>query len=401
LRKISLTRWIVIAMLFGIVLGWLFPGFSGNLQIVSNIFLKMIKSIIVPLLFSMLVTGIASHGDNLKAVGRLALKSIIYFEIVTTLALLIGLIAVNLAEPGKGVSLKISSPKETAVDANAITVQGTLEHVVPSSIFEAAAKNEVLQVVFFAVLFSAALTQVQGKQKAVILDFFEALAAVMFKFTDIVMKFSPFGVGAAMAYIVGQGGLAVLLNLGKALLTFYGAIGIFFLLVLLPVIWIAKIPFWKFFGAVREPALLAFSTASSEAAFPDAMKKMRAFGVPNRIVSFVLPTGYSFNLDGSTLYQAVASIFIAQAAGIHMSLSQQVLMMLMLMLTSKGTAGVPRSSLVVLSGTVIAFGLPLEGVAVLLGIDQLMDMARAMVNVIGNCLASAVVARWEGEWNTT
>jgi len=399
IRRINLTQWIIIAMIIGVFVGWLFPEVSQHVRIISNIFLRMIKSIIVPLLFGTLVVGIAGHSDDLKVVGRLALRSIIYFEIVTTLALVIGLVAVNITKPGVGVELPASTTPGQEYAAKKTTLQGVIEHIVPQSIIEAAATNDVLQVVFFAILFAVALTQVKGKPKETMLNLFEGLSEVMFKFTGFVMKFAPFGIGAAMAYTVGHSGMGVLINLGKLVLTLYGALIVFVLLVFIPVMIIAKIPIKKFFQAVREPALIAFSTTSSDAALPDALKQMRQFGVPNRIVSFVLPTGYSFNLDGSTLYLAVASIFVAQAAGIELTLTQQVLMMLTLMLTSKGVAGVPRAALVILSGTLASFGLPLEGVAIILGVDELMDMGRTMINVVGNCLASAVMARWEGELN--
>jgi len=399
LRRITLTQWIIIAMIIGVFVGWLFPEISQHVRIVSNIFLRMIKSIIVPLLFGTLVVGIAGHSDDLKVVGRLALRSIIYFEIVTTLALVIGLVAVNLTKPGVGIALPASTTQGQEYAAKKTTLQGVIEHIVPQSLIEAAATNDVLQVVFFAILFAVALTQVKGKPKETMLSFFEGLSEVMFKFTGFVMKFAPIGIGAAMAYTVGHSGLSVLINLGKLVLTLYGALIVFVLLVFVPVMIIAKIPIKKFFQAVREPALIAFSTTSSDAALPDALKQMRLFGVPNRIVSFVLPTGYSFNLDGSTLYLALASVFVAQAAGIELTVTQQVLMMLTLMLTSKGVAGVPRAALVILSGTLASFGLPLEGVAIILGVDELMDMGRTMINVVGNCLASAVMARWEGELN--
>jgi proton glutamate symport protein len=254
-----------------------------------------------------------------------------------------------------------------------------------------------LQVVVFSIIFAVALTKVSGKPRETMLSFFEGLSEVMFKFTGIVMLFAPFGIGAAMAVTVGHSGLGVLANLGKLVLTLYAALIVFILVVLLPVALWARIPIRRFLKAVKEPALIAFSTTSSDAALPDAFKKMVAFGVPKRIVSFVLPTGYSFNLDGSTLYLAVASIFVAQAAGVHLTLAQQLMMMLTLMLTTKGVAAVPRASLVILSGTLVSFGLPLEGVALILGVDELMDMARTTVNLVGNCLASAVMARWEGE----
>lgn len=399
IRRISLTQWIIIAMVVGVFVGWQFPEFSQKVKIISNVFLRMIKSIIVPLLFGTLVIGIAGHSDDLRAVGRLALRSIIYFEIVTTVALFIGLAAVNLTRPGDGISLTVSSTQAQEYASKQTTVEGMIEHIVPRSFIESAAANDVLQVVFFTILFAVALTQVKGKPKETVLNFCEGLAEVMFKFTGIVMKFAPLGIGAAIAYTVGHSGMSVLINLGKMVLTFYAALIVFILGVFVPVMVIFKIPIKRFFQAVREPALIAFSTTSSDAALPDALKQMRLFGVPNRIVSFVMPTGYSFNLDGSTLYLALASIFVAQAAGIELTLSQQLLMMLTLMLTSKGVAGVPRASLVILSGTLVTFGLPLEGVAIILGVDELMDMGRTTVNVVGNCLASAVMARWEGELN--
>ena len=401
LKKISLTKWIMISMVIGLILGALFPELSQNIRIISNIFLKMIKSIIVPLLFGTLVVGIAGHGDDLKAIGRLAFRSIVYFEIVTTLALVLGLLAVNLVRPGDGVNLKAApvSAASQLASADKVSFQNIIEHIVPQSFFEAASKNDVLQVVFFAILFGIALTQVKGKPKETMLNFCEGLSEVMFKFTNLVMKFAPLGIGAAMCYTVGHSGMSVLWNLGKLILTLYGALVVFILAVLLPISMIAKVPLKRFLQAVKEPALIAFSTTSSDAALPDAFKKMIAFGVPKRIVSFVLPTGYSFNLDGTTLYLAVASVFVAQAAGIELTISQQLLMMLTLMITSKGVAAVPRASMVILSGTLVSFGLPIEGVAVILGVDEIMDMARTTVNLVGNCLASAVMARWEGELN--
>jgi len=400
IKNISLTKWIIISMTVGAALGAIFPELSQNIRIISNIFLRMIKSIIVPLLFGTLVVGIAGHGDDLKKIGKLALKTIIYFEIVTTLALVIGLLAVNITKPGEGIKLTVSESTTPAVSSEKITAQGMIEHIFPKSFFESAANNDILQVVFFAILFGIALTQVKGKPKETMLNFCEGLSEVMFKFTNIVMKFAPFGIGAAMCYTIGHSGLSVLLNLGKLILTFYGALVVFLLSVLLPVIILSKIPLKKFLSAVKNPALIAFTTTSSDAALPEAFKKMIGFGVPKRIVSFVIPTGYSFNLDGSTLYLAVASIFVAQASGINLSMSQQLFMMLTLMITSKGVAAVPRAAIIVLSATLVSFGLPIEGVAVILGIDEIMDMARTTVNLVGNCLASAVMARWEGELNT-
>jgi len=356
--------------------------------------------VIVPLLFGTLVVGIAGHGDDMKKVGRLALRSVIYFEVVTTLALAVGLIAVNLVKPGLGVSLASASAEEaTQFTTSTPTLAGVLEHTVPQSFFEAAAKNEVLQIVFFSVLFAIALARVPGKPRLVMLDFCESLSEVMFKFVGIVMAFAPFGIAGAIAATVGKSGLPVLLTLLKLVLTLYGALAVFILLVLVPVALVMRVPLKAFIKQVKSSALLAFSTSSSEAALPGAMQAMEKLGVPKRIVAFVMPTGYSFNLDGSTLYLAVASVFVAQAAGIDMPLGTQLLMMLTLMLTSKGVAAVPRASLVILSGALTQFDLPLEGVALILGVDAVMDMARTSVNLVGNCLATVVMARWEGEFD--
>ena len=397
LKKITLTQWIILSMILGVIFGALFPEESQHLKVVSNIFLRLIKCILVPLVFATLVVGIAGHADDLKAVGRLAVKSIIYFEIVTTLALVIGLVAVNLTEPGVGVSLPPPDPSMVKPPSEKITLSSVIEHAVPRSFFEAAAANDVLQIVCFAVLFAIALAQTQGSHRTTMLGFCESLTEVMFKFVGLVMKFAPFGIGAAMAYTVGHSGLGVLLNLGKLILTLYGALIVFCLVVLLPIALWARIPIKRFINAVREPAILAFTTTSSDAALPDAMQRLIAFGVPKRIVSFVMPMGYSFNLDGSTLYLAIASVFVAQAAGVELSIGQQVAIMLTLMLTSKGMAGIPRASQVILAGTLVTFGLPLEGVVLIIGVDELMDMARTTINLVGNCLATAVVARWEGE----
>ena len=403
IRRISLTGWIIIATLVGGLLGYLDHSvWTGTdlipvFQPLSNIFLRMIKSIVVPLLFGSLVVGIAGHGDDMKRIGRLALKSIVYFEIMTTAALFIGLAAVNLVRPGKGIVLAASAEEGQQFASTQTTLAGVLEHTVPSSFFDAAAKNEVLQVVFFSLLFAVALSQVKGKPRDTMLAFCESLADVMFKFTNIVMKYAPVGIAAAIGATISKNGLSVIGNLGLLVATLYGALIIFVLVGLIPVALIARIPLRQFWHWVKEPWLIAFSTASSEAALPLAMTNMEKFGVPRRIVAFVLPTGYSFNLDGSTLYLAVASVFVAQAAGVDMTLGQQLLMMLTLMLTSKGVAAVPRASLVILAGTLATFKLPLEGVAVILAVDAFMDMARTSINLLGNCLASAVMARWEGE----
>jgi proton glutamate symport protein len=405
LGRISQTQWIVVSMIVGVAVGYFFPdlpegrkGFeASDLQVLSSVFLRMIKSLIVPLLFGTLVVGIAGHGDDMKRVGKLAFRSIVYFEVVTTLALLVGLLAVNIVKPGRGVNIQSASAEVGAQLATThTTFAGVIEHTVPQSFFEAAAKNEVLQIVFFAIIFAVALSQVQGTAKTFMLSFCESLSEVMFKFVGIVMKFAPFGIGAAIAVTVGKSGIGVLRNLGVLVMTLYGALIVFVLLVLIPIALAFKVPLRRFWQATKQPWLLAFTTASSEAALPLALQNMEALGVPRRIVSFVLPTGYSFNLDGSTLYLALASVFVAQAAGIDMPIGKQILMMLTLMLTSKGVAAVPRASLVILAGALAQFGLPLEGVAVILGVDALMDMARTSINLVGNCLATVVMARWEG-----
>jgi proton glutamate symport protein len=407
LRRRSLTQWIVVAMVVGVLLGIFFPAFAVSIRPVSTVFLRMIRSIIVPLIFGTLVVGIAGHGDDMKRVGRLALKSIIYFEIVTTLALFIGLLAVNILKPGVGVSLAATTGAAPGA-ATQITMGSVLEHIVPQSFFEAAVSNEMLQIVFWSVLFAIGLSQVRGRSKETMLGFCEALAEVMFKFTGVVMKFAPFGVAAALAFTVGQavlkyggpeGAWKILQSLGFVVLTLYIALVVFALGVLVPVARVARVPLGAFTTAVKEPALIAFSTASSEAALPKAMEQMEAIGVPRRIVAFVMPTGYSFNLDGSTLYLSVASVFAAQAGGVSLTLGQQLLMMFTLMLTSKGVAGVPRAALVILTGTLASFHLPAEAAVVLLGVDVLMDMARTTVNLVGNCLATVVMARWEGEYD--
>ena len=390
-RRPSLTHWIVVSMVVGILLGCWAPEFAKGLAPVSSVFLHLIKSMIVPLLFATLVVGIAGHGDDLRRVGRLAFRSIVYFEVVTTLALAVGLLAVNLIRPGDGVVLgpggSVPPPPEKS---------NLLEHIVPQSVIDAAAKNEVLPIVFWSILFAIALMRTPAGPKHTVLALCEGLSEVMFKFVGIAMLFAPFGIGAAVAVTVGQSGPGVLKNLAILVATLYAALVVFVVAVLLPIAILAKVPLRRFIAAVNEPWLLAFSTASSEAALPQAMRAMEGLGVPRRIVAFVVPTGYSFNLDGSTLYLALASVFVAQAANIEMSLGQQLLMMLTLMVTSKGVAAVPRASLVILSGTLAQFHLPLEGVAVILGVDALMDMARTSINVVGNCLASAVMARWEG-----
>jgi len=392
LKRMSLTAWILIALVAGITFGAVFPGPAKELGILGTIFLRLIKSIIAPLLFGTLVVGIAGTG-NVKTMGRIGGKAILYFEVVTTIALFVGLGAANLVRPGVGVDL--SKTTEPDLPAASASLSQILEHTFPTSIIDSMAKGEVLQIVVFTFLFGTACAAIGLKARPVV-EFCESLSEVMFKFTNYVMLFAPFGVFGAMAATVGERGLQVLVNLGKLVVTLYAAEAFFVIFVFGAVILIARIPARRFIHYVRDPYLIAFSTASSEAALPRALENMENFGVPKHIVSFVLPTGYSFNLDGSTLYLSLAALFVAQAANIHMPFGTQIVMMLTLMLSSKGVAGVPRASLVILAGTLASFGLPIAGVAVILGVDTLMDMARTSVNVLGNCLATAVVARWEG-----
>lgn len=393
LRRLSLTAWIFIGLAAGIALGLTAPGTARSLEPVSNIFLRLIKSIIAPLLFGTLVAGIAGSG-SVKSMGRIGLKAIIYFEVVTTIALFLGLGAVNLVRPGEGISLTRSA-EELAMKSAPPTLSGVLEHTFPTSIIDAMARGEVLQIVVFCFLFGAACAAIGDKAKPVV-AFASSVADVMFQYTKYVMYLAPFGVGAAIAVTVATKGVDILVGLGKLIVTMYVAQILFVVVVFGAVIAIARIPLRRFVQASREPFLIAFSTSSSEAALPLALENMERFGVPKHIVGFVMPTGYSFNLDGTTLYLSLASVFVAQAAGIDMSFGEQLLMMLALMLTSKGVAGVPRAALVILAGTLATFNLPMEGVAVLLGIDALLDMVRTSVNVLGNCLATAVIARWEG-----
>ncbi|HEY1994857.1 MAG TPA: cation:dicarboxylase symporter family transporter [Edaphobacter sp.] len=392
-RRRSLTVWIFVAMIAGAELGFDAPAVAVNLRVLSDIFLRLIKTIVAPLILATLITGIAGHGD-LKSVGRMGIKSLIYFEIATTLALVIGLVAINLSHAGVGLSMSASQPSGESVPANVATRwQDSILHIFPENIAKSVAEGQILQVAVFAIFFGIALACLSKEKRVPMLSFFSSLSEVMFKFTNVVMYFAPIGVGAAMAFTVGQMGIGILLNLGKLLLTLYIALIAFTLLVLLPSALLFRVPLRRFLSAVTEPATIAFATSSSEAALPRAME---ALGVPRRIVAFVIPAGYSFNSTGSTLYLAVASIFVAQAAGIHLSVGEQVLMLFTLMLTSKGFAGVPRSALVLLFATAATFHLPTEPIFVILGIDAVADMGRTAINVAGNCLASVIVAKWEG-----
>ena len=396
----SLTIQIMIGLVVGGVIGWLRPDWGNAVYFLRDIFINLIKSIIAPLVFSTIVVGVAGAGA-LRKVGRMGAKALIYFEIVTTAALFIGLAVVNFTKPGAGVTLAATSTDviKTIEHSHPKTLVETIVHAFPSSVVDAMARGDVLQIVIFSVLFALAVSAVGEKGKPIIRAM-ESLAQIMFKFTNYVMLFAPIGVGAAMAHTIGTQGPSVLVNLGKLIGSLYLALVIFILLVFGLVIWIVRIPLRQFVKAVREPAALAFATTSSESALPKAMESMERFGVPRHIVGFVMPTGYSFNLDGSTLYLALAAIFVAQAAGIHMPWSQQLLMVLTLMLTSKGIAGVPRATLLVLLASAASFHLPTEPVFVILGVDALIDMARTSLNVTGNCLASAVIARWENELPT-
>jgi proton glutamate symport protein len=396
-RGPTLTQQIILGLIIGVAAGALIsrfhPEWAAFFNPFSQLFLRLIKMIIAPLIFSTLVAGIAGAG-HAKAVGRMGLRAIIYFEIVTTAALLIGLLAVNIFRPGVGLVLPAPSGPP-AVSATAQTWDQIILHTVPNSVIEAMAQGDVLQIVVWSILFAISLTMI-GEKARPIVTWCESLAEAMFTFTNIVMHYAPIGVACAMAYTIGKSGFAVLYNLAWLVGTLYIALAVFYLLVLVPVMLLFGISIRKFFGAVREPAVIAFSTTSSEAALPRAMEAMERLGVPRPVVAFVLPLGYSFNLDGSTLYLSLAAVFVAQAANVHLSVSQQITMLITLMLTSKGVAGVPRASLVILAATLVRYNLPLEGVTLILGVDTLMDMGRTMTNVIGNCLASVVVARWEG-----
>jgi proton glutamate symport protein len=395
-NKKSLTTWILVSMIIGVEIGLNFPAFAQNLSVLSKIFLRLIKTIIAPILFSTLVVGIAGH-SNLKQVGRMGWKSIVYFEIVTTLALVIGILAINLTQAGAGIKLPEGFSEELPQPARQ-TWQDHIVNIFPENIIKAIYHGDVLPIVVFSVIFGISLALLSEQKRRPLLSFTESLAETMFKFTNIIMHFAPFGVGAAIAVTVGHLGIDILTSLLKLLFTLYGALLVFLFGVLLPVALIVKVPIKKFIKAISEPVSIAFATTSSESALPKAMENMEKLGVPRKVVSFVLPTGYSFNLDGSTLYLALASVFVAQAAGKDLSVWEQATMVLTLMITSKGVAGVPRATLVILLGMAATFDLPLWPIMAILGIDELMDMARTSVNVIGNCLATVVVAKWEGEY---
>lgn len=396
--KKSLTTWILVAMAIGVEIGMDYPAFSQNLSFLSKIFLRMVKTIVAPLLFSTLVVGIAGH-SNLKQIGRMGWKSLLYFEVVTTIALFIGLVFINITHAGVGIEIP---PALLAELPSAVqkTWQDHIIDIFPENIIKSIYEGNVLPIVVFSVIFGISLATLSEAKKKPMLNFAESLAELMFKFTNIIMYFAPFGVGAAIAVTVGHLGIDILKNLGMLLITLYLALIVFLLVVLLPVLlFIAKVPLKQFIKAIKEPVSIAFATTSSDSALPIALENMEKFGVPRKIVSFVIPTGYTFNLDGTTLYLSLASVFVAQAAGFDLSFGEQLLMGLSLMLTSKGVAAVPRASLVILIATAHSFNLPLWPIMAIYGIDELMDMARTSVNVIGNTLASVVVARWENEFD--
>ncbi|MFM2291985.1 MAG: hypothetical protein RIS29_1798 [Bacteroidota bacterium] len=397
IKKRTLSIWILFSMYAGILIGITSPEIAQNLQVLSKIFLRLIKTIIAPILLSTLVVGIAGH-SNLKQVGRMGWKSILYFEILTTIALALGLIMINITQAGVGVHLPAGFHEELPKAAPQ-TWKDILIHIAPENIAKSIYEGEVLQIVMFSILFGIALALLPAERKAPLLNVMESLAETMFKFTNIIMYFAPLGVGGAIAFTVGHLGVGILVNLFQLLATLYISLIIFILLVLIPIGLYFKIPIRQFFKAIYEPASIAFATTSSESALPLLMENLERFGVPRKMVSFILPMGYSFNLDGTTLYLSLASVFVAQAAGIDLSVSEQIIIGLTLMLTSKGVAGVPRASLVILLGIVSSHNLPVWPVLAILGIDELMDMARTTTNVIGNAMATCVIARSEKEFD--
>lgn len=398
-----LTLAIFVALALGILVGWAFPDFAVKTHVLAEIFLRMVKMIIAPLLFATLVVGIAGHGD-VKSLGRLGVKTLVYFEVVTTFALIIGLGFANIFKPGEGM-VDIAS-RHIALGEIANMASSTPHHsfgemflsLFPTSIIQAMADGNLLQIVVFSLFFALAICAV-GKKAQPVVDVLNSVTKIMFKFTEYVMFFAPVGIFGAIAYTVGTNGVDILLNYGKIILALYVALAVFVVMVLLIACKLVHISFRGLIKAIQEPALLTFTTASSEAALPKAMSIMEKFGVPKSIVGFVMPTGYTFNLDGSTLYLAMAVLFSTQLVGIELTIEQQLVIMFALMLTSKGVAGVPRASLIVLAGTLTSFNIPILGVAILLGIDQILDMGRTAVNLIGNCVATVVIARWENSFD--
>lgn len=402
MKSSKLTTAIFIALILGMVVGWAAPEFAQRLHPLAVVFLRMVKMIIAPLLFATLVVGIAGHGD-IKSIGKIGLKTLIYFEVVTTLALIIGLFIGNVFKPGDGFGINASQTHLQAASQMAAmhthhSISSLLIDIFPTSIVQSMAEGNLLQIVVFSIFFALAICAVGQKAKPV-LDVLNSVSEIMFKFTEYVMYFAPIGIFGAIASTIGENGVGILKGYAKVIFSLYFALALFVIIVLFIACKIVKIPFRGLLRTIKEPALLAFSTASSEAALPKAMKVMEQFGVPKNIVGFVMPTGYTFNLDGSTLYLALGVLFATQLVGIHLSFEQQIMIMLALMLTSKGVAAVPRVSLIVLAGTLASFNIPLIGVAILLGIDQILDMGRTTVNLIGNCVATVVIARWENEFD--
>ena len=415
LMKKNLTTWILVCMVLGVFLGIDYPNVAVAMQPLSKGFIKLVKTIVGPILFATLVYGIAGHSD-LKQVGRMAWKSMLYFYCATTVALFIGLAAINISQAGAGVNIQnmphneLPKPVKDAADESILQTLPDSVHwlyktlaffrnIFPENIAKSIYDAQILQIVIFSIIFGIGLAMVDEKKRKPMVDFCESLSETMFKFTNVIMYFAPIGVGAAMAYTVGHMGVEILKNLFMLVATLYVALFAFILLVLLPIALYIKLPIRKFINAIKEPVSIAFATTSSDAALPKAMSAMEKFGVPRKIVSFVIPTGYSFNLDGTTLYLSLASIFVAQAAGMHLTFGEQLLIVFTLMVTSKGVAAIPRASLIILIATADQFGLPTFIIAAILGIDELMDMGRTSLNVIGNCLATVVIAKWEGEYN--
>ncbi|MGE5427872.1 MAG: dicarboxylate/amino acid:cation symporter [Methylococcaceae bacterium] len=395
--KRSLTTWILISMILGAAFGHDLPSIAINLNVVSQVFLRLIKTIIAPLLFATIVVGVAGHSD-LKQVGRMGWKSLLYFEVVSTIALFIGLLAINVSKAGVGVVIPENMAHAEIPNVPVLKGSEVILHIFPENIAKAIYEGNVLQIVIFSILFGIAVAMLKEKFKRPMIVFAEALSEVMFKFTSLIMYFAPFAVFAAIAYSIGHMGLGIFVNLFKLLATLYVSLIVFLVGVLLPIALAFRVPIRKFISAISEPVAIAFATTSSESALPVAMERMEELGVPRKIVAFVMPTGYSFNLDGTALYLSLATIFVAQISGIHLSFDKQMLIVFTLMLTSKGVAAVPRASLVILLATASTFGLPVWPIYIILGIDELMDMARTSVNVIGNCLATVIIARWENEF---
>jgi len=393
-QRRSLLVWTFYAMIVGAILGLDAPHFASQLRVIGDLFLRLVRMIVAPLIFGGIVTGIAGH-NQLKGVGRVALKSIVFFEVVTTLGLLLGLVAIDLTRAGVGVMLPASGIAAPATRPE--TWQQILLNIFPENIALAVAQNQILQVAVFSLLFGAALAMLPEPKREPLVKVLQSLTDAMFKMTRIIMYIAPLAAGAAMAYTIGSTGISMILPLLKLVGTYYGTVAIFVLLVLAPILAFARISPARFAAAIAEPAAIAFATTSSEAALPLAMERMEEFGVPRWIVSFVVPLGYSFNMTGSSLYLTMAAIFAAQASGIHLSVGEQLVMLFTLMLTSKGVAGVPRATLVVLMGSAAQLHIPTAAILVLLGVDTLMDMGRSAMNVVGNGMAAAVVARWEGQ----